>query len=208
MPIEQSSQEHDRPVDSHCAGEESTRESASTFDFAEFVEGKQVADSNDEGSLDPQKLVDKLRNDLLLADERVLRSQADLENFRKRTRRDYEEQLRYANVPVLRDLLDVLDNLRRASAIAAGNEQAASLREGVDLVVRQFETVLAKYQCRAIPSVGEPFDPNFHEAISQMPSDQYGAGFIMLEATTGYQLGDRVVRPSQVIVSTGPAQNS
>ncbi len=144
-----------------------------------------------------------LEEELVQANERVLRAQADLENFRKRTRRDYEEQLKYAQVPLIRDVLGVLDNLRRAITSAANQEHAASLRDGVEMVAKQLESVLAKYHCRPIPSVGEMFDPNFHEAISQMPSDKVAAGFVLHEVTTGYQLDERVIRPSQVIVSTG-----
>jgi molecular chaperone GrpE len=158
-------------------------------------------------SMSAEQLVEKLRNDVALADERALRAQAEFENFRKRTRRDYEDQLRYANVPVLRDALEVLDNLRRAIASAANNEQASALRDGVELVARQLESVLVKYQCRPIPAVGEAFDPNYHEAISQMPSNDQPAGFVLHEVLPGFQLGERVIRPSQVIVSTGPAQS-
>lgn len=149
--------------------------------------------------------VNNLEEELLQANERVLRAQADLENFRKRTRRDYEEQLKYAQVPLIRDVLSVLDNLRRAITSAGTHENTASLRDGVEMVAKQLESVLVKYNCRPIPSVGEVFDPNYHEAISQMPSETHAAGFVAHEVTTGYQLEDRVIRPSQVIVSTGPA---
>jgi molecular chaperone GrpE len=147
----------------------------------------------------------KFAAELELANERVLRAQADLENFRKRMRRDYEDQLKYANLPLLADMLGVLDNLRRAMASTAEAGPAAGLRSGVEMVIKQFETVLEKHHCKPIPSVGEPFDPHYHEAISQMPHEEITAGFVALEAVVGYQLGDRVIRPSQVIVSSGPA---
>ncbi len=153
----------------------------------------------------PAAEIARLKDEVQQANERVLRAQADFENFRKRTRRDYDEQLKYANVPLIRDILGVLDNLRRAATASTGNDQVAALRGGVELVIKQLEGVLAKYNCRPIPSVGEVFDPNFHEAISQMPSNEIAAGFVVHEATTGYQMDERVIRPSQVIVSTGPA---
>lgn len=154
----------------------------------------------------PEQRIELLEADLDEANRRVLMAQADVENFRKRMRRDYEEQIRYAAVPLIRDMLDVRDNLQRALDAAQSSEQAAGLREGVAIVAKQLDEVLAKHHCRPIPAEGELFDPNYHEAISQMPSDSHAAGTVVHEATRGYQLYERVVRPSQVIVSTGPAE--
>lgn len=153
-----------------------------------------------------EQRIESLEADLEEANRRVLMAQADVENFRKRMRRDYEEQIRYAAVPLIRDVLEVRDNLQRALEAAQSNEEAAGLREGVAIVAKQLEEVLKKHHCRPIPAEGELFDPNFHEAITQMPSDSHAAGTVVHEATRGYQLYERVVRPSQVIVSTGPAE--
>ncbi|WP_164100636.1 nucleotide exchange factor GrpE [Candidatus Laterigemmans baculatus] len=158
----------------------------------------------------PEQQIESLQVDLEEANRRLLMAQADVENFRKRMRRDYEEQIRYAAVPLIRDMLEVRDNLQRAFDSAQSgeqsSEQSAGLREGVAIVAKQFDEVLGKHHCRPIPAEGELFDPNYHEAISQMPSDAHPAGTVMHEATRGYQLHERVVRPSQVIVSTGPAE--
>ncbi|WP_145083882.1 nucleotide exchange factor GrpE [Aureliella helgolandensis] len=143
---------------------------------------------------------------VLEAEREVLRSKAELENFRKRMQRDSEQQLKYANTALIRDLLEAIDNLDRA--IGAAQEDAAnpqSLLEGVKLVRQQFTTALAKHGCTVIDGVGSQFDPNVHEAISQMPSEQYAAGTVAQEVAVGYKLHDRVVRPSSVIVSTGTA---
>lgn len=154
----------------------------------------------------PDERIAAIEAELEEANRRLLMAQADVENFRKRMRRDYEEQLRYAAVPLLRDVLDVLDNMRRAIEAANSNDAAAGLREGVAMVAKQLEDTIVKHQCRPIPAEGELFDPNYHEAISQMPSSTHPAGTVAHEAVRGYQLHDRVVRPSQVIVSTGPPQ--
>ncbi len=134
----------------------------------------------------------------------VLRARAELENFRKRMQRDAEQQLKYANVPLVRDLIEVVDNLNRAmSAAEQDATNATALRDGVGMVQNQLAAVLGKYGCKPIESVGKEFDPNIHEAIAQVPSPEFAAGLVAQEVAVGYLLHDRVVRPSSVIVSTG-----
>lgn len=148
----------------------------------------------------------ELTEKLKAAETEVLKSHAEVENFRKRLQRDAEQQLRYANLPLVRDILDVVDNLKRATDAASGEGgNASALLEGVQMVTQQLTNVLNKYACKPIESVGKPFDPNVHAAITQMPSDDVPAGSVVQEVAVGYMLHDRVVRPSQVIVSTGPA---
>lgn len=145
------------------------------------------------------EMVDKLK----AAQTEVLKSHAEAENFRKRLQRDADQQLRYANMPLARDLLDVVDNLKRATDTAGGEAGGTALLNGVQLVTQQLIGILAKYGCKPIESVGQPFDPNFHEAITQMPSTDVPAGSVVQEVAVGYTLHDRVVRPAAVIVSTG-----
>jgi molecular chaperone GrpE len=153
-----------------------------------------------------------LENDLRDANERALRAQAELENYRKRSQRELAEERRYAVVPLVRDLLTVVDNLERAieatqtGSVSEGpNDRVATLLGGVKLVATQLDAVLKQHQCVRIDTVGAPFDPNLHQAIAQEPSDQYPAGTVTRAAQSGYKLHDRVVRPAQVFVSTGPA---
>lgn len=147
--------------------------------------------------------IERLRSSADEAEKRVLMAQAEAENFRKRMRRDFEDQLKFAALPLVTDILQVRDNLNRAIEAAAASDDSAGLKEGVAMVAKQLDDALARHGIREIPADGELFDPNFHEAISQMPSD-HAAGTIAHVAVTGFQLHDRVVRPSQVIVSTGP----
>lgn len=141
----------------------------------------------------------------LEAEREVLRARADLENFRKRMQRDSEQQLKYATVPLVRDLIEVIDNLNRAMESAnQDTTNASALRDGVGMVLSQLATVLGKYGCKQIESVGREFDPNIHEAIAQLPSEEHAAGWVSQEVAVGYRLHDRVVRPSSVIVSSGP----
>jgi len=153
----------------------------------------------------PEQIVDLLEQQVAEFRDRELKAQAELENFRKRLLRDTEQQLKYAVVPFVRDLLEVVDNLNRATDAATASGSTDSLVSGVKLVQSQLATVLGKYDCRPIVSVGQTFNPYHHQAISQMPSAEYAAGIVMHETSVGYILYDRVIRPSMVIVSTGPA---
>lgn len=146
---------------------------------------------------------EKLKSDLDQAERRMLMAQAELENFRKRMRREMDEERRFASLPLIRDLLGVMDNLRRAIEAADKNEGSAGLLEGVKMVASQMETVLDKHHCKPIEALGKEFDPNLHEAISQQPSDEHEAGKVSLVYSQGFTLHDRVIRPAQVIVSTG-----
>jgi molecular chaperone GrpE len=146
-------------------------------------------------------------DELTEAKAQLLRMQAELDNARKRWRRDAEQQVRFASTALLRDLLEVSDNLKRAIESGAGESAAGSassaLLEGVRMVQQQFQSALAKHHCQAIEALGQPFDPNLHEALAQAPSPEVPAGHVMFESVVGYRLHDRVIRPSQVIVSTG-----
>ncbi|MCA9211585.1 MAG: nucleotide exchange factor GrpE [Planctomycetales bacterium] len=149
--------------------------------------------------------LDKLRAEVVAANERALRAQAEVDNVRRRFRRENDEAIRYANKPLLTDLLPVIDNIHRALEAAKTNPESGGLLEGVSMVADQLVGVLEKHHCPKINAIGEQFDPELHEAILQQPSDE-PKGTIILVAQDGYQLHDRLVRPSQVIVSTGPAE--
>lgn len=148
--------------------------------------------------------MERLRTTAAEADKRVLQAQAEAENFRKRMRRDFEDQLKFASTELVVDMLEVRDNLSRAIEAAQGSEQGTALLEGVAMVVKQMDDVLGKHGVVEIPADGEVFDPNIHEAISQMPSEVEN-GKVAHVAVSGFRLHDRVVRPSQVVVSSGPA---
>ena len=148
--------------------------------------------------------MERLRLAAAEADKRVLQAQAEAENFRKRMRRDFEDQVKFASTDLIVDLLQVRDNLNRAIDAAQSGEQGSGLLEGVAMVIKQMDDVLGKHGVVEIPAEGEVFDPNVHEAISQIPSD-VESGKVAHVAVCGFKLHDRVIRPSQVVVSTGPA---
>ncbi len=139
------------------------------------------------------------------ANDRALRSQAELENYRKRVQRERDEERRYAALPLVQDLLPGLDNLQRALDAARHTDDLAAMLQGVEMVAAQIDEILSRHGAKPIVAVGEPFDPNLHEAIQQMPSAAHPPMTVIDEVERGYTLNDRVVRPSKVIVSVAPA---
>lgn len=139
--------------------------------------------------------------------DRLLRSQAELENFRRRTQRDAEEQRRFESLRLLRDLLPGLDGLQRAIQSAEQTGDSAALLNGIRMVATQFRDILKTHSAEPIDAVGKPFDPNQHEALTQVPSADCEPMTVLQVVETGYRLHDRVVRPARVIVSCAPSQN-
>jgi molecular chaperone GrpE len=152
--------------------------------------------------------VDELRAELDQAKERVLRCQAELDNYRKRAAREMDEHRRYANIGLIRELLPVLDNVQRAIEAAEKSADGSGLLDGVKLVAQQLQGVLERHHCVKIEALGAPFDPHLHHAILQQPSDEHPANTVITVTQDGYQLHDRVVRPSQVIVSTNDTRKN
>lgn len=171
---------------------------AEDISIAATHEDAQVSDPT------PQQNVARLEAELAEAKDRVLRGQAELENVRKRLRKEMDDERRYAETSLLGDLLPVVDNLGRAMEAGEKAADAASLLQGVKLVAQQLDGVLKKHNCTQIPSFGHPFDPNFHQAIGRQPSAENPPNTVLIVAQEGYKLHDRVLRPSQVIVSAAP----
>ncbi len=140
--------------------------------------------------------------------DRFLRVQAELENYRKRVRKETEQNRLYQALPLVRDLLPGLDNLERALIAAESSHNVDELIEGVRMVAQQFQDVLARHSTLPIDAVGKPFDPNLHEAIQQLPSSDHPPMTVIDEVQRGYMLHDRVVRPSTVIVSSSSAEEA
>jgi molecular chaperone GrpE len=150
-------------------------------------------------------VIQKLQDELKEAEKRVLMAQADLENFRRRVRRESQEQIKYAASGVMTDLLESVDNLHRAVEAYEADPNGDGLRDGVKLVAAQIMESLAKRDCKPIEAEGQTFDPNLHQALQMQPSEEHPANTVIQDLRTGYQLHDRVLRPSQVFVSTGKA---
>jgi len=152
------------------------------------------------------KSAEQVEQQLADVESRLLRTHAELENYRKRVHREMEDLRKYAAVGIIGELLPVIDNADRAIAAAEQAGESESLLTGFQMLKTELQEILRRHHCQPIVPQGEPFDPNVHEAISQLPSDEVPAGHVMEVTLTGYKLHDRVVRPAQVVVSKGPAE--
>jgi molecular chaperone GrpE len=161
--------------------------------------GEGVAGANVELTSDQE--MELVRNQLAEARDKMFRAQAELENYRKRARRELDDERRYAEIHLLREILPVLDNIHRAINAAGKNADPTALLEGVRMVRQQLETLLERHHCQPIEAVGQPFDPARHEAVMQQTRPDQPEGTVTDVVQTGFQLYDRVVRPAQVVVS-------
>ncbi|MBF8287500.1 MAG: molecular chaperone GrpE (heat shock protein) [Candidatus Rokubacteria bacterium] len=162
-------------------------------------------------TLEPEEEIRRLRDALEAktreAEEhrdRYLRAAAEFDNARKRAAREREEYTRYANESLLRELLPVLDNFDRALQAARGEPAAAAVTAGVELTQRELLRVLEKFGVTPFPSVGQPFDPERHEAIARVPAQGRPEGTVVDETARGYLLNGRVLRPAMVTVASSP----
>jgi len=152
--------------------------------------------------LDPIQQLTTERDELR---DLLLRTRAEMENMRKRMNRERDEERRYAALPVVRELLPVLDNLQRAVNAGQQDQNGAALLQGVQMVASQYEEALSRVGVKVIAALGQPFDPNVHEALQQVPTADYPPMTVLQELEKGFQIHDRVIRPSKVIVSSTPA---
>ncbi len=152
----------------------------------------------------PAKLRDELdtaRAQAREMHERYLRSAADLDNFRKRAIKETEENRKFANEELIKALIPTVDNLERALAHSEGNSDLDALLEGIRMVHKQFMDTLVKFGVEQIVSLGKPFDPNFHQALMQVKTNDAPPNTVVSEVTKGYLLNGRLIRPSMVGVS-------
>ncbi len=143
----------------------------------------------------------ELEAELSEAQERVLRTAADAENFKKRLQREKEEQTRYANESFIRELLTVIDNLERALEHSGSESDQEGLVEGLNMTLKSFLDTLTRFGCTQVEAEGKPFDPNFHEAVSQEESADHEPNTVLNELQKGYMLKERLLRPAMVLVS-------
>ncbi|MFY0545114.1 nucleotide exchange factor GrpE [Brevibacillus sp. H7] len=132
---------------------------------------------------------------------RMMRALADMENLRRRVRKEQEDLAKYASLRVIEELLPVLDNFERAMAADKESMTVDSLLQGVNMVYRQMVQVFEKEGLTPIQAAGQPFDPNIHQAVMQVEDPGYESGVVVEELQKGYQFKDRVVRPAMVKVN-------
>lgn len=137
--------------------------------------------------------------------DQLLRTLADFDNFRKRSRRELADAERRGKDDMLKEMLPVFDNLDRASAHAETATDIKALADGIGLVLRQFADTLAKVGIERVPAVGQPFDPAVHEAVQQMETSDFEPGTIAAEVQAGYRNSEKLIRPALVVVAKAPA---
>jgi molecular chaperone GrpE len=135
--------------------------------------------------------------------DKYLRALADTENVRKRMRQQNEESVQRQRESLLRELLPVVDNLERALEAARGASNRQSITDGVEMVLRSLHDLLRTQGVTAITAVGQPFDPQVHEAVDHVPSGEHPPNTVINEFHRGYLIGDRMLRPARVSVSKG-----
>ncbi len=159
--------------------------------------------------LTPEQELEIARAETVEQKDRLMRLAAEFENYKKRMIRERQTAMKYAGEPILREILPTLDNLERA--IAQGETEGddaestlVSLLEGVQLTFKSLLTTLEKFEVTPIESVGQPFDPTNHEALTMEASDTMPANHVLSEFEKGYQYKDRLLRAAKVIVSSAP----
>ncbi len=136
-----------------------------------------------------------------------LRSEAEIENIKKRNKKEKEEWLKYANETLVKDILPVMDNLEMAISHAQNENSLHALKEGVELTLKGLKDTLAKSGLEEVKAEGELFDPNYHHAVSEQNDENVEAGIILQELQKGYTLNGRLIRPAMVIISRGKNQD-
>ncbi|MBC8283014.1 MAG: nucleotide exchange factor GrpE [Nitrospinae bacterium] len=155
--------------------------------------------------------LEQLQEQVRLKDEEILkqkdtflREKAELENFKKRLTKEKEDFVQFANERLLKELVQIEDNLERA--MAAPNATLESLKEGVELIQKQFSAFLKNQKVEPIDALGKPFDPNLHEVLNQQESEEHEEGTVIQEYSKGFTLNGRILRSAKVVISKKPAE--
>ena len=147
-----------------------------------------------------------LQADLNRFRDLALRSQADFENYKKRSAREKEEAIKYANSSLLERLIAIVDNFELGLEAARAEGEKSPIFSGMSMVLKQLMDFLTDNGLQPIDAAGQKFDPNLHEAIAHEPSEEFPEEVVIRQTRRGYRMKDRLLRPSSVVVSSGPAK--
>ena len=171
----------------------SAKEEAAAESATSSPEGAQAED----GSEGLQADLDRFR-------DLALRSQADFENYKKRSAREKDEAIKYANSSLLERLIAIVDNFELGLEAARAEGEKSPVFSGMSMVLKQLMDFLTESGLQPIDATGQKFDPNLHEAIAHEPSAKFPEGVVVRQTRRGYRMKDRLLRPSSVVVSSGP----
>jgi len=157
--------------------------------------------------LDPVKILEKdlldVKNELTEQKDKFVRLQAETDNFRKRLSREKEEFSQYANERLFKELLPIFDNFERA--LEDPSSDIKSFKEGLEMILKQFSSFLEKEKVEPIEAIGKKFDPMIHEVLTSEESSENEENTIISQFVKGYTINNRVIRPSQVVISKKPS---
>lgn len=157
--------------------------------------------ATEESPVDEEARITALEEQISMLKNKVLRGAADFDNYRKRTKRDVSDAERRGAGNAIREILPVMDNLERAVSASKDAKDTNAIAEGVQMVLRQFQDVGERIDLLRVPTLGEQFDPNLHEAVQQVPTDEHPIGTILEEVQPGYQYRERLLRAAMVVVA-------
>ncbi|RBW70495.1 nucleotide exchange factor GrpE [Bacillus taeanensis] len=189
--MENKQHETEEEVIDTAAESEQSDEKVDSADNVELIEESEETDQEKESLL--AELED--------TKTRLLRTQADFDNFRRRSRDEKAAAAKYRAKDLVESLLPVIDNFERALAVEVKDEQSKSVLQGMEMVYRQLKDALEKEGVEEINAVGESFDPHYHQAVMQVQSEDHESNTVIEVLQKGYQLKDRVIRPAMVKVS-------
>ncbi|NCN95373.1 MAG: nucleotide exchange factor GrpE [Bdellovibrionales bacterium] len=147
-----------------------------------------------------------LEDQLKKAKEDYLYLAADFENYKKNAIKERSDLIKFGNERVLKDLLEIVDNMDRALASHTGEETKESLASGVEMILSEMKALLTKFGVKEVESEGKPFDPSFHEALSSEPTSKVPSGHITKVFRKAYTYNSRLLRPAQVVVAVEPSE--
>ena len=163
--------------------------------IVELEDSEEMAESEADEMAELQEKIEEL-------EDQNLRLQAEIQNMRRRNQKDREESARYRSQDLAKEILPVMDNLQRALEIKVTDEAGENLKQGIEMVLASFERALTSSNVEEIEAEGKAFDPNFHEALAQVPAEEGQESGIVAEVyEKGYKLHDRVLRAAKVIVT-------
>ncbi|MBE7706780.1 MAG: nucleotide exchange factor GrpE [Cyanobacteria bacterium SIG30] len=169
--------------------------------FKENIEENKEAENEEKVEQQEESLEEKLQKEKDELNNKYLRLAADFDNYRKRQALERENLLQYGAGETLTKLIDVLDTFERAEESVEKFDDCKTVKESYNVAIKQFKDTLTKCGLEKIDTKNQKFDPNFHEAVSQTPTNDVEEGTIIAEMRTGYKLKDRVLRPSMVSVA-------
>jgi molecular chaperone GrpE len=183
------------------------KKNANTIQNLEAVSSETASSSTEEANqlAELQQALAAKTEECQGLNDRYLRLAAEFENYKRLAQRDQRDQIRYGNEQILKELLSVVDNLERAVKAAKDSGNSEGLVQGVDLTLKQLMGVLTKFGVEPISTVGQPFDPTAHHAVTSVASAQIPENHVVEEFQRGYRLHDRILRAAMVSVSTGSA---